>query len=74
MSTVLAPTGGDGVLDHRLTIVDTVAEFGARLEAARVVDPGGPPPAPGVRVEREVRGQPGPGRGSGSRPARGPRR
>jgi pantoate--beta-alanine ligase len=35
MSTVLAPTGGDGVLDHRLTIVDTVAEFGARLEAAR---------------------------------------
>ena len=35
MSTVLAPTGGDGVLDDRLTIVDTVAEFGARLEAAR---------------------------------------
>jgi pantoate--beta-alanine ligase len=35
MSTVLAPAGGDGVLDDRLTIVDTVAEFGARLEAAR---------------------------------------
>jgi pantoate--beta-alanine ligase len=35
MSTVLAPTGGHGVLDDRLTVLDTVAQFGARLEAAR---------------------------------------
>ncbi|HEX3564023.1 MAG TPA: pantoate--beta-alanine ligase [Acidimicrobiales bacterium] len=34
-ASILAPTGPDGVLDDRLTLVHTVAEFGARLEAAR---------------------------------------
>ena len=34
-ASILAPTGTDGVLDDRLTLVHTVAEFGARLEAAR---------------------------------------
>jgi pantoate--beta-alanine ligase len=35
MSAVLAPIGGDGVLDDRLTVDHTVVEFSARLEAAR---------------------------------------
>ncbi|HEX3563930.1 MAG TPA: pantoate--beta-alanine ligase [Acidimicrobiales bacterium] len=34
-ASIVAPTGADGILDDRLTLVDTVAEFGARLEAAR---------------------------------------
>jgi pantoate--beta-alanine ligase len=34
-ASVMAPTGSHGVLDDRLTVVDTVAEFGAQLEAAR---------------------------------------
>lgn len=34
-ASVIARTGADGVLDDRLTVVDTVAEFGALLESAR---------------------------------------
>ena len=34
-ASVIARPGADAVLDDRLTVVDTVAEFGARLEAAR---------------------------------------
>jgi pantoate--beta-alanine ligase len=34
-ASVIAPTGADGILDDRLTLVHTVAEFGARLEVAR---------------------------------------
>jgi pantoate--beta-alanine ligase len=34
-ASIVAPAGADGIHDDRLTLVDTVAEFGARLDAAR---------------------------------------
>jgi pantoate--beta-alanine ligase len=34
-ASIVAPAGADGIHDDRLTLVDTVAEFGARLHAAR---------------------------------------